>query len=127
MVEALGIETSRGNGNNVSEVFSLTKQAVEKINLGKGPQFIEFSTYRWLEHCGPNYDNDIGYRTEQEFHEWKEEDPLRFCEEKLLNLSKNEIGNYQSKAQALVDEAFHFAEQSPFPNSDEAYSGLFAD
>ena len=31
------------------------------------PVFIEFQTYRWLEHCGPNFDNNIGYRSEKEF------------------------------------------------------------
>ena len=40
---------------------------IKKIRNGIGPVFIEFSTYRWLEHCGPNYDNDIGYRSIVEF------------------------------------------------------------
>ena len=26
---------------------------------------------------GPNYDNDIGYRDEEEFNEWKEKDPIK--------------------------------------------------
>ena len=127
MVKALGIEATSGNGNNVSEVYKMTYNAVEKIKVGKGPQFIEFSTYRWLEHCGPNYDNDIGYRTEQEFLEWKEKDPVRYCEENLLDIPENEIANYRIKTQTIIDEAFHFAKQSSFPDPDEAHKGLFAD
>ena len=127
MVKALGIEATSGNGNNVSEVHKMTNNAVEKIKVGKGPQFVEFSTYRWLEHCGPNYDNDIGYRTEQEFLEWKEKDPVRYCEENLLDIPENEIANYRIKTQTTIDEAFHFAKQSSFPAPDEAHTGLFAD
>ena len=26
------------------------------------PVFLEFETYRWLEHCGPNNDDDLKYR-----------------------------------------------------------------
>ena len=127
MVAALGIETNNGNGNLVSEVYTLTNNAVKKIKNGDGPQFIEFSTYRWREHCGPNYDNNIGYRTEKEFMEWKEKDPVQYCENKLLNLSNNEIEDYRIKIQAEIDNAFHFAKQSPFPNPQQAYTDLFAD
>ena len=127
MVKALGIEATSGNGNNVSEVHKMTNNAVEKIKVGKGPQFIEFSTYRWLEHCGPNYDNDIGYRTEQEFLEWKEKDPLRYCENEILNLTDNEVKKYHNDAQTIVKAAFEFAKNSPFPDPDEAHTGLFAD
>ena len=127
MVNALGIATHNGNGNLVSEVYTLTNNAVEKIKMGEGPQFIEFSTYRWLEHCGPNYDNNIGYRTEKEFIEWREKDPVRHCEEKLLKLPDNEIENYRKKTQTEIDKAFHFAKQSPFPKPEQAYTDLFAD
>ena len=37
--------------------------AVARARAGDGPTFILADTYRWREHCGPNYDNDIGYRT----------------------------------------------------------------
>ena len=127
MVKALGIETTSGNGNNVSEVYAITDTAVKKIKSGGGPQFIEFSTYRWLEHCGPNYDNNIGYRTEKEFLEWKEKEPIKFCEEKLLDISDEEMNSYRDKTQADIDKAFHFAKQSPFPDPKEAYTDLFAD
>ena len=104
-----------------------TDTAVEKIKSGGGPQFIEFSTYRWLEHCGPNYDNDIGYRTEKEFLEWKEKDPIKLCEEKLLDIADEPIKNYRNKTQADIEKAFHFAKQSPFPDPEETYTNLFAD
>jgi TPP-dependent pyruvate/acetoin dehydrogenase alpha subunit len=61
-----GIESRQGDGNDVAEVYELAGEAVEKARRGGGPSFLEFKTYRWREHCGPNFDNDIGYRTEAE-------------------------------------------------------------
>ncbi|SVC72066.1 uncharacterized protein METZ01_LOCUS324920, partial [marine metagenome] len=77
MVRAFGIESSHGDGNNVQQVSDYVELARDKILSGNGPQFLEFDTYRWREHCGPNYDNDIGYREEEEFLEWKKKDPLK--------------------------------------------------
>jgi TPP-dependent pyruvate/acetoin dehydrogenase alpha subunit len=127
MVKSFGIDAFSGNGNNVSEVFKMTQNAVEGIKAGKGPQFIEYSTYRWREHCGPNYDNDIGYRTEKEFKDWKEKDPIHYCEKELLDLSNSDIEDYHNKTQGIVDGAFEFANNSPFPSPDEAFKHLFAD
>jgi TPP-dependent pyruvate/acetoin dehydrogenase alpha subunit len=127
MVKSFGIDTFSGNGNNVSEVFEITQNAVKGIKAGKGPQFIEYSTYRWREHCGPNYDNDVGYRTEEEFLDWKEKDPVQYCEKEILNLSDNEIENHRNKTQAIVNDAFEFAKNSPFPDPDEAFKHLFTD
>ena len=74
MVAGLGLKILHGDGNDVQFVFKTASDAVSGIRSGSGPVFMEFSTYRWREHCGPFYDNDIGYRSEQEFEEWKRKD-----------------------------------------------------
>ena len=55
----------------MNDVYEKVSWAVSKIRAGSGPMFIELPTYRWREHCGPGFDNDIGYRSEEEFEEWK--------------------------------------------------------
>ena len=88
---------------------------------------MEFSTYRWREHCGPNYDNDIGYRTEEEYLQWKEKDPIPAFETQLLHelvMSSADIKKMNSVIEQKVVEAFKFAEESPFPQSEEAPSYL---
>jgi len=129
MVRGFGIPTDIGDGNNVVEVYSKIKKAVNKIRRGSGPVFFEFSTYRWREHCGPNYDNDIGYRTVNEFEKWKKQDPIRkienfFSDNKLY--SANQINTAHEIAKRKVNEAFEFAEKSPFPDSGTAYENLYA-
>jgi len=112
MVSALGIEANHGNGNKVLEVSEKVKIAKDNILKGEGPQFLEFDTYRWREHCGPNYDNDIGYREENEFLEWQRQDPLVdlfLGDEEFLQSLKDDID-------VEIQEAHTFAENSLFPS-----------
>jgi pyruvate dehydrogenase E1 component alpha subunit len=61
------------------------------------PAFIEFNTYRLLEHCGPNFDDDLNYRDPNEVNKFAVRDPLhimtdyltsekRLTEEKMLEI-----------------------------------------
>lgn len=130
MVKGLGITSEHGDGNNVLEVYSKAEKAISSIRNCNGPYFLEFSTYRWREHCGPNFDNDIGYRTQTEFLEWKEKDPIKLLESQLLNdsiLTENKVKDMKESIKILVNRAFNFAEESPFPESEEAYENLYAD
>ena len=98
MLEGMGIKTYFCDGNNVIDVYKTSDKAINFIKKGNGPVFIEFTTYRWLEHCGPNYDNDLGYRTTKEFETWKKRSILNFekyliksgfKKEDIINIEKN--------------------------------------
>jgi TPP-dependent pyruvate/acetoin dehydrogenase alpha subunit len=129
MAEGLGIAASTGNGNDVAQVFEMTMNALSAIRAGGGPRFLEFSTYRWLEHCGPNYDNDIGYRSEEEFLEWKKKDPIANYEAKLIAqgiLTYEDLQRMDTEIQSEVFEAFDFADASPYPEPESAGFDLYA-
>jgi pyruvate dehydrogenase E1 component alpha subunit len=129
MGAALGIEVRVGDGNDAMQVYEMISDSLGKIRAGAGPVFFEFSTYRWREHCGPNYDNDIGYRPEAEFLEWKGNEPISRIENRLLAdgaVVPADILRMQSEIERETNEAFQFAEISPFPPAAEAYAGLFA-
>jgi len=130
MVSGLGIESEHSNGNDAIEAFKKVKKAIADIRNGKGPHFFEFLTYRWREHCGPNFDNDLGYRTEEEYLAWKEKDPIMLLESHLLNdsiITDEQLRDMKESIQKLVNKAFNFAEESLFPNPAEAFTNLYAD
>jgi len=83
VTRAHGIHSVYGDGNEIETVYKLTKPLIERARSGHGPQVAIFDTYRWREHCGPNYDNDLGYRTEEEFVAWKQRCPLALAEVEL--------------------------------------------
>jgi TPP-dependent pyruvate/acetoin dehydrogenase alpha subunit len=128
--ESYGMHAAYGDGNAPEEVSNIINKAVKRIREGKGPVFLEFSTYRWREHCGPNYDNDLGYRTLDEFKEWRKRDPIKKFTSSLI-----EKGWLDNKSHKLIDKriqlqitaAFDFAQNSQFPASEDAYKHVFAD
>ena len=77
LAQAVGVPGAEGDGNDVTRVWELTGEAMSHIRGGKGPYFLELETYRWREHCGPNFDNDLGYREESEYLKWKDRKALR--------------------------------------------------
>ena len=121
MVRAMGISAQHGNGNDVEEVARKVKQAKTMIMKSGGPQFLEFDTYRWREHCGPNFDNNIGYREESEFLKWKKKDPLKnFYSENSQKYIDRKIDTISQE----IDDAHQFADDSKFPTLQE-YNAAF--
>lgn len=108
----------------------MTSEALAGIRAGDGPRFLEFSTYRWREHCGPNYDNDLGYRAESEFLEWKANEPIGRFESSLRSrgaISAAEAGQMDAAIEREVTAAFEFADAAPFPEAASAYADLYAE
>jgi TPP-dependent pyruvate/acetoin dehydrogenase alpha subunit len=129
MVEAMGIQVGVGHGSDILTSQQLMRQAVNKVRAGSGPCFLEFSTYRWREHCGHSFDNDIGYRTQEEFLEWQAKDPLLLLESNLSQTAPNlsqQVDAIKELINLEIQAAFEFAETSPFPLQSEAYQGVYA-
>jgi pyruvate dehydrogenase E1 component alpha subunit len=130
LAKAFGIESYHADGNDVTQVYNLTKQAVKKIRSGGGPVFFEFETYRWREHCGPNYDNNIGYRSEQEFFKWEKRCPIKRLQQHLLNecfINEKGISKIFQKIKLEIEEAVDFAKTSSYPNEKAAGDHVYTD
>ena len=124
-----GIDSYQGDGNNVMEVYKMAERAIRKARHGNGPTFLEFKTYRWREHCGPNYDNDLGYRTESEFKEWKQHWPVGKLKNDLLGngiLFNKDIDDMAGKITVEIDNAITFAKKSPFADDRLLLQDIYA-
>jgi pyruvate dehydrogenase E1 component alpha subunit len=129
MGRAHGMPGSHIDGNDVDAVVLAVTEAVDRARGGRGPSFILADTYRWREHCGPFYDNDLGYRSEAEFAAWRERDGLArmrglLSEAGILD-SDREAGMVQTIEDEIA-EAFAFAEAVAFPDADSAGDGVYA-
>ena len=128
MVAGLGISSESGDGNDVREVYEKVSRALAEIRAGGGPRFLEFSTYRWLEHCGPNYDNHIGYRTEAEYEHWRALEPIARFQAALLSggiISDAQVEEMDAAVALEVADAFAFAEAAAPPAAECAYTDLY--
>ena len=129
LAEAHGIPTYHCDGNDVEEVYRSTLNALKNARSNKGPSFLLLDTYRWLEHCGPNFDNDIGYRTEAEFRIWKNRDPVILYKKNLLKkgiLTEEDNVELKCEIQKEITAAFDFAKNSPYPDHSTAINHVYA-
>lgn len=111
LAKSHGIKSISLDSNDITDIIQQTKLLRNEIIEKKtGPAFMEVKTYRWLEHCGPNYDNDLGYRTEKEFLTEKNKDILNI----LMNKKRKIIPEMFNKIDSEITEAFKFAFNSPF-------------
>lgn len=115
------------DGNDITEVYRVTKRAVEDARAGKGPAMIEAKTFRrkgHAEHDGADY------VPQSQRDEWEKKDPLDRYEKYLFS---NEILTRSGKQKIVdriateLDDAVAYAEQSPFPDGREALTGVYAD
>lgn len=128
--EAHGIPSEHVDGNDVTLVRAATERAVDRARGGGGPTFLLLDTYRWREHCGPNYDNHIGYRTEAEFEEWRALDPLERTRASLrgLGLADDDwLAGVTEDLEREIDEAFEFAKNAPLPDPAAAAVSVYAE
>ena len=120
---AYGIPYSIGDGNDVVEVYRLSKEAVEAARGGGGPRVIEFKTMRMRGHA---QHDDAGYVPKRTFEEWGKRDPIDRCEA-VLGLSAKQKAEIEAKIEREVTAAEEFAVNASYPDGDQAIKGVFKD
>jgi TPP-dependent pyruvate/acetoin dehydrogenase alpha subunit len=109
------------DGNDPMAVAGASSRAVDRARGGGGPSFLELLTYRWREHCGPGFDNHIGYRTEAEYLDWRQRDPVVMFEARLSESGVLDAAAEAEHAEEVVREiqsAFAKARSAPFPSAE---------
>ncbi|MBN1848834.1 MAG: thiamine pyrophosphate-dependent dehydrogenase E1 component subunit alpha [Deltaproteobacteria bacterium] len=123
------IETHLGDGNDVINVYRLTKKAVERARSEKGPSLLEFMTYRFREHCGPAFDNDLGYRSKSEALGWEHRCPIKkmrkFLGDKGI-ITDGDIVQMEKEIEDEIDSALTYAQKGPFPTEDILMDHVYA-
>ena len=125
-----GVPGSRVDGNNVVEVFKTAKNVIEQARRGEGPSFIECQTYRWLEHVGPYYDFELGYRTKEEVEQWMKRCPIKGYEKQLVDkgiITNDDIDEMTNVLETEIADAVAYAKKSVFPPKEELSKDVFFD
>jgi len=128
LAAAIGLPSEMGDGNDVIDCVERFSRILEGMKQAPHPYFIELPTYRWREHCGANFDNHIGYRTEAEFLEWKKKDPLSVFRQRARRedlLTEEDFAEVDLRVRDEVQAAFEYAEGSPWPEEANAFADLF--
>jgi TPP-dependent pyruvate/acetoin dehydrogenase alpha subunit len=113
------------DGNDVLAVFEVAQHAVARVRAGEGPSLIELKTYR----VRPFAEGVVDSRDQQEVEAWKRRDPIEGSRRRLLErsiLSEELVVRIQEEAEREMQAAQAFAEESPFPEPEEAFEDLYA-
>jgi pyruvate dehydrogenase E1 component alpha subunit len=123
-----GMPSRQIDGNDPLTVWSAAQEALDHARSGKGPVFLELKTYRWREHCGPGFDNHIGYRTEAEYLAWKEHDPIatfrhRLETEGLADAAR--LARLETTVAREIADAFTAARAAAEPAPETLLHGVY--
>jgi pyruvate dehydrogenase E1 component alpha subunit len=123
-----GMTSLQGDGNDIGECYRLAQDAVARARDEAGPTFLLLDTYRWREHCGPNFDNHIGYRTEAEYQQWEQRCPIRRLHDLAIKtaLTPERERAMTAEIAAEIEDARAFANAAPLPEPGQAWQHVYA-
>ncbi len=115
------------DGNDVIEVYTAAREAVDRARSGDGPTLIEAKTMRMKGHAEHD---DFRYVPRKLLEEWKRKDPIeRFTgylrSQRILSDAKQK--KIHERVESTIDEAVRFAEASPLPDPAQAGEGVYAE
>ena len=117
------------NGNDIIEINNIAQKSIDFIKKNQSPVLLTIDTYRYREHCGPNYDNDLNYRSLKEFKKWKKNDPIKLFENKLLKqkiINLDFLSKIKTKNKNIIDRVFSNSKLKKLPKPQEAKNYVYA-
>lgn len=119
LAQAHLIKTFHANGNELISVVEVSKQAIDYIRNHQKPAFIQFDTYRHLEHCGIASDDHLNYRDANEVDNWLASDPVLSFEKYLLEIEaadENLLSQIEKDLENKVNLDISKAKNACFPD-----------
>ena len=83
----MGLPYLYESGDNALVVYNLVNQIISSVREFF-PMLIHFNTFRRFEHCGPNLDDQLGYRNSQEIASYSDRDPIVILRQIILKQNK---------------------------------------
>ena len=119
------IPSEKVDGMDVIAVYKAVKYGAERVRETGLPFFIEATTYRFRGH---SMADPAKYRSAAEHDIWKARDPIPNYAQRLIAegiATRQQLDELQEAARKRVEEAVHFAEESPWPADDEVFADIY--
>ena len=132
MAESFGIACHVVDGNDVLQVFENSRKVADACRNGNGPIFMEFMTYRFRGHVGPDDNIQGGHtdiRPKDEIEAWLQKDPIMRFERYLLEqqlINEDRILAIREEVASEISEALNYAIKCPSPRREDLLKYVFA-
>lgn len=130
MVRVIGVQAHKIDVSNPIAAYEQAKGLIGDSRKMGSPVFIEFLTYRWLEHCGPDDDDGLGYRPIGELQTWREKDPLSELQDLLesnYGVKQKELADIKREISNEIEVVFERVKADRFPTIEECMNDVYAD
>jgi 2-oxoisovalerate dehydrogenase E1 component alpha subunit len=124
---AYGMAGVTVDGADAIDVYVKAREAVERARRGDGPTLFEAKVNRMTPHSSD--DDDRFYRSREEVASYRERDPIVVTGQRLRDLgalTDEQEQEIRNRVKAAVNDATDFAEAAPPPDSDEAFTDVYA-
>jgi pyruvate dehydrogenase E1 component alpha subunit len=118
------------DGMDVTAVYEAAKAAVERARSGEGPTLLECKTYRWQGHHVGDPATYRKRKSETEKEEWMARCPINCLKAQALETKKAKESDFDAIEAAVnkeIEEAIHFAKESPYPDVSEVFKDIFVE
>ncbi len=125
VAKSLGVSSIKADGNDIRNTTKTLSNVLNFVKKKSKPILIEFSTFRFIEHCGPNQDDHLNYRKKSEINKWSKKDPLNKMYSFINKKDKLLLSKFENKFINKLNKIFLKAEKLNYPNSSIAYTNLY--
>jgi pyruvate dehydrogenase E1 component alpha subunit len=119
------INSLRMDGHKPDLIYQKIQSLRSKIIKNSRPYLIEFLTYRDIEHCGVNNDDDLNYRSKKEINIWRTKCPILYLRKKYKKYNKN-FDLIENLIQKKINKIFKKAMKKPYPDKNMLSKNIYA-
>ena len=125
LADAYEMPGDQVDGMAPETVHDAVTRAVKRAREKGGPTLLEIKTYRYKGH---SMSDPAKYRSKEEVEEYKLKDPIETTVVKLkkqFGVTDEDIEKINDRVKNEVEEAVKFADESPYPDDDEALKDVY--
>lgn len=114
VASGFGVAYWQSNGDDLDLVHAVTSEAVAYVRTGH-PAIVRFETFRRYEHCGPNIDDALGYRSRDEILSYSNRDPVKIAQQRRLgsDTTQVQLNEILSHIDRMIENVFQEALVAP--------------
>ncbi len=116
------------DGQDVLEVYRVTREAADRARAGEGPTLIEAKTHRLTSHSSD--DDQRVYREAGELEKEAKDDVIPRFRRQLLEagmIDATRDKSMRSEIESIIDAATEAAENAPYPEPEDTFLNVYGD
>jgi pyruvate dehydrogenase E1 component alpha subunit len=130
IISGLGGSYFKADGNSFIDVYETTKAGIEEMLKTGKPSVVECVTFRHMAHSAPIFDDELGYRLQDDRDTRVSKCPIRNLKEEIIRSGIADLevlSELEKNINEEIEGAIQFGKESPFPKAEELMEGVYSE